>query len=281
MPLVNIADVKVAGRVRQDMGDLPGLARSIEAVGQLHPIGLGKDNTLLYGGRRLEACKSLGFKQIEAFYPETVGDLRKALLAERDENTCRKELTVREALEMGRRLEAFERELARQRQREGGGDRKSAQAREKIASGNLPEAIKGQSQEKVAAAVGMSRRTYEKAKAVEAAAREDPEAFGAVAEEMEATGRVDPAYRKVRAARKGGGRQEASPDPGTPPEPESGNGEARGPIKSLGVGVARANEAINCLKKIPRDDPLRKRAFEIVKDWIRHNSKKASSCRPG
>jgi ParB-like chromosome segregation protein Spo0J len=34
------------------------------------------------------------------------------------------------------------------------------------------------------------------------------------------------------------------------------------------VGEVRAYDAINCLKLIPKNDPLRKRAFEIVKDWI-------------
>jgi len=40
---------------------------------------------------------------------------------------------------------------------------------------------------------------------------------------------------------------------------------------SRGMGVARANEAIDCLKRIPKNDRLRKRGFQIVTDWIRHN----------
>jgi hypothetical protein len=41
--------------------------------------------------------------------------------------------------------------------------------------------------------------------------------------------------------------------------------------ESRGVGVQRANEAINCLSRIPKNDRLRKRGFQIVTDWIRHN----------
>lgn len=41
--------------------------------------------------------------------------------------------------------------------------------------------------------------------------------------------------------------------------------------KSRGVGVRLANEAIDCLKRIPKNDGLRKRGFQIVTDWIRHN----------
>jgi hypothetical protein len=43
------------------------------------------------------------------------------------------------------------------------------------------------------------------------------------------------------------------------------------PGKSRGVGVRRANEAIDCLKRIPKNDGLRKRGFQIVTDWIKHN----------
>lgn len=43
------------------------------------------------------------------------------------------------------------------------------------------------------------------------------------------------------------------------------------PLKSRGVGVQRANEAIDCLKRIPKNDGLRKRGFQIVTDWIKQN----------
>jgi hypothetical protein len=38
-----------------------------------------------------------------------------------------------------------------------------------------------------------------------------------------------------------------------------------------GVGVDYANQAINCLIRIPKNDGLRKRGFQIVTDWIRRN----------
>jgi hypothetical protein len=41
------------------------------------------------------------------------------------------------------------------------------------------------------------------------------------------------------------------------------------------VGVIKANEAVNCLKAIPKSDALRKRGFQIVSDWIKHNSKES------
>lgn len=39
-----------------------------------------------------------------------------------------------------------------------------------------------------------------------------------------------------------------------------------------GVGITRAHEAINCLTRIPKNDALRKRGFQVVTDWISHNS---------
>ena len=50
--------------------------------------------------------------------------------------------------------------------------------------------------------------------------------------------------------------------------------EEESPVEKNGrmpVGVVRANEAINCLIRIPKNDALRKRGFQIVTDWIRRN----------
>jgi hypothetical protein len=38
-----------------------------------------------------------------------------------------------------------------------------------------------------------------------------------------------------------------------------------------GVGIRRAHDAIACLKRIPKGDAFRKRAFEIVSDYIKQN----------
>lgn len=59
------------------------------------------------------------------------------------------------------------------------------------------------------------------------------------------------------------------------PEPKPGKpAEPRGPKEGehRGVGVIRANEAINCLIRIPKDD-ARQRAFDAVLSWIETPSK--------
>jgi hypothetical protein len=88
------------------------------------------------------------------------------LQAERDENACRKDLTPSEAVSIGRPIEELERKPARERQ----GTRTDLPQH----SGNFPEGDKGQTRDKIGSVVGMSGRTYEKAKAVVDAAEKDP-----------------------------------------------------------------------------------------------------------
>src|SRR5262249_39520880 len=93
-----------------------------------------------------------------------------------------------EAVAIGRSIEGRLRDEAKGRQGRPGQER----------SGKLPEHDKGDTRDKVGEPVGMSGKTYQKARAVVEAAEEDPEAFGPVAEEMDRTGKVDAAYKKVK-----------------------------------------------------------------------------------
>jgi len=61
---MEIADIKVGERIRDDMGDIEGLAESIEDLGLLNPVTVDEDGRLLAGARRLTACKRLGWKDI-------------------------------------------------------------------------------------------------------------------------------------------------------------------------------------------------------------------------
>ena len=70
------------------------LARSITAVGLLHPITIDQDNTLIAGLHRLEAAKLLGWSEIECTVSSADG--LQAELAEIDENFVRAGLSHRE-----------------------------------------------------------------------------------------------------------------------------------------------------------------------------------------
>lgn len=92
--VINISDVKVKDRFRSDLGDLDSLKESINRIGLLQPIGITKDNILVYGHRRLEAAKSLGWNDIPYVLIEL--DDYKKKLAELEENLKRKDMTWQE-----------------------------------------------------------------------------------------------------------------------------------------------------------------------------------------
>jgi ParB-like chromosome segregation protein Spo0J len=154
---------------------------------------LDEQFNLVAGQRRLEACKELGLTKI----PACVVNVDK-LLAERDENMVRKDLSPSEAVAIGKAIEDREKPMAAARQAEAG---KHAGRGRPIAPGNLPQANGdgGRVADKAAQAVGMSRRTYQKAKEVVEAAEEDP-SLKPVVEEMDRTGNVTNAYKQVNGA---------------------------------------------------------------------------------
>jgi len=87
---IRIGDVKVPeGRFRTSTGDIRPLMESIKKVGLLHPIGITEDNVLVYGFRRLQAAKALGWEKISFVRVTLDGALKR--LAELEENTRRKD----------------------------------------------------------------------------------------------------------------------------------------------------------------------------------------------
>src|ERR1700682_2689119 len=90
---VNISDIKLNKRFRKDFGDLETLAGSIKEFGLLQPIGVSPDSELVFGERRLRACRDiLGWTTISA----RIVALRDVLLGQIDENRLRKDYTVSE-----------------------------------------------------------------------------------------------------------------------------------------------------------------------------------------
>ncbi len=186
-------EIRVGDRTRKDMGDIGALAASINRVGLLHSIAVTADLRLVAGARRLEAVKKLGWQSVSITVVQGLDDALGLLLAERDENECRKGFTLSESVAMGETLEEVEKEEAKKRQGRPGQER----------CGKLPQQEPvGKTRDKVGAALGMSGRTYEKAKAVVEAAEADPEKFAPIVEEMDRTGKVNGAYRQAQEIRR-------------------------------------------------------------------------------
>jgi ParB family chromosome partitioning protein len=190
--------IKVGDRVRKALGDLGPLKDSLKDLALLHPIIVNSRHELIIGERRLEAARQLGWKTVLVRVLERFDDLAAALRAERDENLCRLELTLSEKVALGEKLEVVAREEARKRQAAAGpAEGRGKKATAPTGSGFLPEPVTGQVRDQVGEIVGMSGKTYEKAKAVVEAAKKNPRRFGPLRDQMDRTGKVDAIYRQI------------------------------------------------------------------------------------
>lgn len=198
---LDINHIVVGDRHRKDFGDIDSLAASIKSVGLLSPIVVDGNNRLVAGHRRLQAVRSIGWPTVPVRRVRQITDAITALRAERDENTCRKDFTPSEAVALGMALEEMERPKAEERKAEAGRRNLPTVS----GSESPPLTTKGKTRDIVAPAVGMKPSRYAHAKTV-VNAQDDPNPEVASAakeatEDMDRTGRVETAYRKVRAAR--------------------------------------------------------------------------------
>lgn len=182
MTLVPINSIVIGSRHRKNLGNLDTLARSIADQGLLQPIGLTRDRELVFGERRLTACRDvLGWKEIEA----RIVDVTSIVEGEYAENELRKNflpserVTIAEAVaaeignRQGRRTDLEHGETKAERTR-------TAAAR-KAGFGN--------------------DRTFRQAKEIVEAAETEPDRFGELVQQMDRTGKVGGAYRRLRQAR--------------------------------------------------------------------------------
>lgn len=62
---IQISEIKVPDRIRKKVSDIENLAESIRHLGLLQPIGVTDDKLLVWGFRRLQACKHLGMTEVD------------------------------------------------------------------------------------------------------------------------------------------------------------------------------------------------------------------------
>lgn len=106
---IAISDVIVKERVRKDVGALKELEDSIKEFGLINPITLNNNKELIAGYRRLECCKSLGWKEIDARAVTGFTELQEYDI-ELHENIKRKQFTpLEEAEALDKRKEIYER----------------------------------------------------------------------------------------------------------------------------------------------------------------------------
>jgi N6-adenosine-specific RNA methylase IME4/ParB-like chromosome segregation protein Spo0J len=182
-----IEEIKLGLRFRKDLGDLKSLVDSIKTIGLLHPIVVSSDGLLIAGQRRLEACRILGISDV----PVTTIDLIEASSGEAHENFTRKDLLPSEIVALKRALEPLERQSAKERQ----GLRTDLDLREESAS------ARGEARDKIAKYLGVGRTTIDRAEAVVNAAEEDPDEYGQLVQQMDRSGKIAGAYRRLLVTR--------------------------------------------------------------------------------
>jgi ParB/RepB/Spo0J family partition protein len=179
---LSLDGITVGERHRRDMGDIPALAASIASIGLLHPVVITPNGELIAGARRIEACRRLGWSAV----PVHVVDIDAIARGEFAENAHRKDFAPSELVAIAATVEQRERELAQQRMTRG-----------KISTA----AERGRVRDRVAEPLGVSGRTFEKAKAVVEAAEAEPERFGHLMETLDRPHGVSKAYHGLRRAR--------------------------------------------------------------------------------
>lgn len=162
-----IDEIVVGPRHRKDFGDIDGLAASIAATSLLQPPGVTPDGRLLWGERRLRACRQLGWQDIPVIVREVDPD--DMLAIEAAENFARKNFTLSEAVGIKQLLQP-----------------------------NLPKFGRSlPAREQIALQTGYSHETLRKAEFIVTAAEKDPARFGRLKADMDRTGFATNIYKRI------------------------------------------------------------------------------------
>jgi hypothetical protein len=189
-----IVAIHLGYRHRKQMGNLEPLATSMETLGLLHPIVITPDGRLVAGVRRLAAAQLLGWTEI----PVRIIDPPSLLQAERDENVLREPFLPTEAVAIGLALEEEIAAANAVKMREAGKEGGRGKKKENPVTNNHRVFDEHKTRTQVGKAVGMGGTTYAKAKAVVVAAESNPEGYGDLATQMDATGSVEKAYQAMQ-----------------------------------------------------------------------------------
>lgn len=252
---------------------LDALVEDIRENGLQFPIELF-EGKVLDGRNRQTACLMAG---VEPDYVEVTPDDPVAYVLSL--NLHRRHLTVSQASMVAARAREVYDKRAKERQKAGakkGGGRFKRDAKggeepddDKVPV-NCPEPSKGDARDQAGKAFGISGASVDRASQV---IRDGiPELVEAVDAGKLAVSKAvgivehDPETQKLLLSTVVSKKRYPSPKT-NPGEPE----KELPPGVSRGVGIERGHEAIGCLKRIPKNDGLRKRGFQLVSDWIKRN----------
>lgn len=156
---IPIDSVIVDGRTRKTMSNVQRLADNISEIGLLSPIVVNKSNRLIAGERRLEACKLLGWKEIDAIVKDTK-TAEQELEMEISENVHREDFTREEIISAGISIERIEKIKATERKEAG---QFGSTVGENFP---VPSDDVGRARDIVGKKLGMSGKQYERDKSI-------------------------------------------------------------------------------------------------------------------
>jgi hypothetical protein len=120
-------------------------------------------------------------------------DLKEVVRGEFAENAVRKDFLPSEIEAIRRAIEPYEKEAAKQRQRQHGGTAPGLRKH----SGQVSTSD-GRTRDRIGAFAGISGRSLAKIQAIVEAAERNPKRFAPLVADMDRNGRIDAAYRKLR-----------------------------------------------------------------------------------
>lgn len=204
---MEIDDIVVGRRYREDLGDMEDLKRSISELGLLQPIVIRKGtNELVAGYRRLKALAELGMTSLVEGTHVNLVDIESLVLGEHDENICRKDFTISEKVAIFEAVKEEQLRIGVERQILASarvpGDRAVAGhsgpngTEDANAAGTGVGRRHGHARSHAAKAVGLHQNTLRKASEIVAAARKEPRRYGHLVREMDLSGKVDPVFQR-------------------------------------------------------------------------------------
>ena len=93
---IDISNITINNTLRNGMGDLSSQENSIQKLGLLNPVIIDRNNALISGSRRLQACLNAGITQVTAIKFDIDANDMTAVEIQSDENHCREQLSAEE-----------------------------------------------------------------------------------------------------------------------------------------------------------------------------------------
>lgn len=229
-------------RIRQELGNISALAKSIKTLGQFTPIVLDSApaegweapvpgdpetyaNNLVAGERRLRACEELGIDVAFVRCSDEAAEVLRALDIEAAENTEREDLKPSEMVRYRAMRLPLLQAAAAKRQEQGRieGGKASSKAARAASGAGAPEAKSVSDEENRAATQAAkqagfeSRRQGDRAEYVVKMAEANPAEYGKHKADMDRTGNISGAFKAIKRSEQA--KQIASEPPPLPTGP--------------------------------------------------------------